>query len=136
VKITYFFSAVFIGQSSVRVLDLTREAPPYRKYVEEAIREGLQESPWEQVQGQVVLGSKNLQANVQRFLKGVGREHSGLKQLRRREWKDAVEIVSELKAECWGKYRDRRGDWGRGLAPVAGPPAWWAVVGWEKGREI
>jgi REP-associated tyrosine transposase len=103
---------------------LRRQASPsrreaktaYRSYVEEAIREGIAESPWEKVQAQLVLGGKSLKDKVQRLLKQGGCAHPGMKKLQGRQFSAVMEVVCELKGEPWGEYRDRRGDWGRDLA--------------------
>jgi chromosomal replication initiation ATPase DnaA len=87
----------------------------YRAYVEEAIREGIEESPWEQVQGQLILGGATLKNKAQRFLRGDRREQRAIGQLQRRQVSEIIEVVSQLKGEAWKEYRDRRGDEGRDL---------------------
>ena len=42
----------------------------YRAYVEQAIREGMPESPWEQLQEQVVLGGKAFLEKLRGYVKG------------------------------------------------------------------
>ena len=89
----------------------------YRAYVEEAIREGLEESPWERVEAQLVLGGAALKDKARSLLGGSSaRERSGLRELRRREFGAVIAVVSQLKREAWEDFRDRYGDWGRDLA--------------------
>jgi putative transposase len=88
----------------------------YRAYVEEAIRDGIEESPWQQVEAQLVLGGVSLKEKVKGLLKGEAREQSGMRQWKRREFAEVIEVVSRLKEEAWTDYRDRHGDWGRDLA--------------------
>jgi REP-associated tyrosine transposase len=88
----------------------------YRAYVEEAIREGLEESPWERVEAQLVLGGAALKQKARSLLRGSGRERSGVRQLRRREFGAVMAVVSQLKGEAWEDFRDRYADWGRDLA--------------------
>jgi len=88
----------------------------YRTYVEEAIREGLEESPWERVEAQLFLGGARLKAKVQKFVQGNVREQPARRALRRREFRAVIAAVSEIKGEAWEDYRDRYGDWGRDLA--------------------
>src|SRR5436190_17621615 len=52
----------------------------YRDYVEEAMREGLEASPWEQLVGRVVLGSQEFVARMQRVVSGNGREQPQFKE--------------------------------------------------------
>jgi REP element-mobilizing transposase RayT len=89
----------------------------YRQYVERAVLEGAEESPWEQVQGQTVLGDPAYVGQMQEALRGDGKEQAGLKQLQRRpRWEEVIRVVEELKGERWEEFRDRRGDWGRDVA--------------------
>ena len=46
----------------------------YRKYTEQALREGLEESPWEQLHGQVILGAGRFLAQMRAALAGNARE--------------------------------------------------------------
>jgi len=88
----------------------------YREWVEAAVRDGIAESPWEQVEGQLLLGGATLREKAHRLLKGNGREQSGVKELERREFGDVIKVVERIKGEDWAGFRDRHGDWGRDLA--------------------
>lgn len=89
----------------------------YRAYVEEAIRDGMVESPFEKVEEQIVLGGAELLEKARRLLgRARRREQPAAGRLQRREFHDAVSVVSALKREPWEKFRDRHGDWGRDLA--------------------
>jgi putative transposase len=89
----------------------------YRQYVEKAVLEGAEESPWAQVHGQAVLGDQEFVAQLQAELRGDSREQAGLKQLKKRSsWTEVVRVVEEMKGEPWETFRDRRGDWARDVA--------------------
>jgi REP element-mobilizing transposase RayT len=86
----------------------------YREYVEEAVREGLAESPWEKLEGRVVLGGREFVERVRGALKGNAKEQPGLRQLRRVcGIGKVIEFVERTKGEKWEAFRDRHGDWGR-----------------------
>jgi putative transposase len=94
-----------------------KAAESYRRYVEEALRDGLQESPLEEVEAQLVLGGAALLSRVRGLLGGERRrEQPGARSLGRRDFAGVVAVVSQLKGEAWENFRDRYGDWGRDLA--------------------
>jgi len=85
----------------------------YRQYVEEALREGAT-APWEQLQGQVILGDRQFVERLEEDLQGNRREQPSLRQLSwRPSWEEVVAQVEQLKGEKWEDFRDRQGDWGR-----------------------
>jgi len=93
----------------------------YREYVESAVRQGLAESPWEGLVGQVVLGGAEFVQGLQGLLKGNEKEQPGLRRLRERPgWEQVVRAVEKVKGERWEVFRDRQGDWGRDLALYLG----------------
>ena len=93
----------------------------YRQYVEEAVREGLKESPWEELKGQMFLGSQQKWEKLRKTIKPGGREQPQWQDLRHRPGFAAViAVVEVLKDEKWRDFRDRRGDWGRELALYLG----------------
>jgi hypothetical protein len=86
----------------------------YREFVEEALREGLRESPWERVEGQVLLGGVEFMKRMRALLRGDEKEQPSLRQLRARpSMQQAVAAVEAVKKEKWEQWRDRHGDWGR-----------------------
>ena len=88
----------------------------YQRYVEEAVREGLPESPWERLVGGMVLGGPAFVRQVRRWIRGNAREQPALRPLSDRpRFEQAVAVVAALKRERWEKFRDRHGDWGRDL---------------------
>lgn len=94
-----------------------KAAQSYRRYVEEAICEGLMESPLEEVEAQLILGGVALRAQVRRLVGGKRRrEQPSARALGRRDFQEVVAAVSSLKGESWESFRDRHGDWGRDLA--------------------
>lgn len=93
----------------------------YRDYVESAVRQGMPESPWEKLTGQVVLGGAEF---VQRLRRGLESQQPAQPALRRLAvrptWAAAVAAVERLKGERWADFRDRYGDWGRDLVLYLG----------------
>ena len=86
----------------------------YREYVEETVREGLAESPWEKLEGRVVLGGREFVERVRGMLKGDRKEQPGLRELQRAcRIEKVIEFVERAKGEKWVGFRDRHGDWGR-----------------------
>jgi hypothetical protein len=70
----------------------------YREYVDSGVLEGLSESPWARVSGQVVLGDEEFLERVQPLLKGDSREQVGVESLRRQPKKRWV--VGCVSASC------------------------------------
>jgi REP element-mobilizing transposase RayT len=86
----------------------------YRQFVEDAVREGLPSSPWERLEGRVVLGGAEFVARMRKLVRGDEKEQSAVRQLRLRPtFRQVVASVETLKAEKWEQWRDRYGDWGR-----------------------
>lgn len=93
----------------------------YGKYVESAIREGLKESPWEHLEGQMILGSTRFVQEIRSCVRGVMREQPQRRALAQRpKWVQVVKVAETMKAEKWADFRDRHGDWGRELALYLG----------------
>ena len=93
----------------------------YAQYVEQAVRERLPASPWEQVHAQLVLGGKQFLDKVRKAVAGSAREQPQQRALKRRpRWEKVLQTVQELKQEKWAAFRDRHGDWGRDLALYLG----------------
>ena len=93
----------------------------YQQYVEEAIREGMQTSPWEHVQAQLVLGGCEFLEKIRRKVGGCHREQPQRRALkRRRSWKEVLTAVEGLCGEKWEALRDRHGHWARELALYLG----------------
>ncbi|MBZ5536045.1 MAG: transposase [Acidobacteriia bacterium] len=98
----------------------------YQQYVEQALRDGHPESPWERLQGQVLLGTQAFVEHMREGLRGDRREQPGVRMLEGgASWEQIVAAVEEVKQESWSQFRDRHGDWGRDLA------LWLA---WKQGR--
>ena len=98
----------------------TREQA-YARYVEEVIREGLSESPWERLSEQVALGSAKFIKSLRKYWQGDERESPELRRLKGLPtWEEAVAAVEKVRGEKWSDFRDRYGDWGRDLALYLG----------------
>jgi putative transposase len=87
----------------------------YRKTVEDRIRQGVEESPWEQVKLGMVLGTAAFAKTVGAHLKS-GREMPEKRGLRKtRGFEDVVAVVELLTGEKWGTFCERHGDKRRDL---------------------
>lgn len=87
----------------------------YRRYVEEAIRSGHEESPLEGVKAGFVLGGEAFLEEVRSRIRGDAREQPGLKEIAQPlQFEDIVRVVNKQKGENWEHYAARRGDWGFG----------------------
>ncbi len=93
----------------------------YEQYVEEAVREGVVDSPWERLAGQVLLGGAEFVRRMRRRARGDVREQPSLKQLRERPGlEQIIGAVERIKGEKWEAFRDRHGDWGRDMVLYLG----------------
>ena len=106
-----------------RVLSLAGGRAPaesrqhYRKFTEEAVREGLPESPWEHLIGQVALGTRQWWQKLRSGLSGAAREQPQWKAVRpRASWDSVVKEVVRARGLPWDQFKGKRGDWGRDLA--------------------
>jgi putative transposase len=89
----------------------------YQAHVENAVREGLPESPWERLVGGLLLGRADFVRQMQTSLLGDRREQPSLRQLESRpSFTDVVVVVEQMAGEPWSEFRDRHGHWGRDLA--------------------
>ncbi|MBZ5538198.1 MAG: transposase [Acidobacteriia bacterium] len=86
----------------------------YQQFVEAAAREGLQQTPWRQLQAQVALGDDAFIQGLEKHLER--REPQAARVLRRRpDFETVVGIVEGMRAESWEQFSNRHGDWGREL---------------------
>ena len=94
----------------------------YRKYVEQAAREGLESSPWEALREQVVLGGESFLAQLRQAVRGDEREQGAVRRLgaQRPRIEEVLTQVERVKKESWGTFRDRHGDSGRELVLYLG----------------
>ena len=94
----------------------------YREYVEAAVREGLEESPWEHLQEQVVLGGEAFLQSLRQIVKGDAREQRGARRLAagRGDLAGIIARVEKVKGQKWEAFRDRYGDSGRELVLYLG----------------
>jgi putative transposase len=93
----------------------------YRGYVEEAGREGLEESPWENLTSQLILGGKEFVDEVRGAVRGRRRECPQVQGLvERPDFSRVMSVVEEVKGESWEEFVNQHGDWGRDLALYLG----------------
>ncbi|MHC1763657.1 MAG: hypothetical protein AB9869_05025 [Verrucomicrobiia bacterium] len=87
------------------------------------MREGLEQSPWEGLKEQVVLGGEAFLERVRRSVNGDAREQRGAKRLgaRRASLAQVIARVEQAKGEPWERFRDRYGDTGAGSGVVLEP---------------
>ena len=101
-----------------------RPATQRRRYRQEAeARSGGRdvESPWDSLEGGILLGAKDWVDEMRRVVKGDAKEQGGLRRLQPRpEWEQVVEAVEAVKGERWESFRDRIGDWGRDMVLLLG----------------
>jgi len=96
----------------------------YRRYVEEAIRQGLPASPWEELRDRTLLGGVGFARRLAQGI-GVGRgEKGGPARLGRPTVVEIIGVVEAVKGEKWESFRDRHGDWGRDLVFYVGRKDW------------
>jgi REP element-mobilizing transposase RayT len=89
----------------------------YREYVESALREGLEKSPWEELKDQVVLGGATFLEEIRAQVTGNPLEQRGVRGLARSRPKleEIIANVEKVKGRPWAEIRDRYGDDGRDL---------------------
>ena len=87
----------------------------YQEYVEGALREGLKQAPWKELQARVVLGSVEFLQQVESRLDRVGGGAEPNKWRKGRPFEDIVGLVEQAKGERWDQFCNRYGDWGRNL---------------------
>jgi putative transposase len=94
----------------------------YRDYVETAAREGLEKSPWESVQEQVVLGGADFLRGLKKHIIGDGQEQRGARRLvaERPALAAVIAAVEQVKGRKWAEFRDEYGDTGRDMALYLG----------------
>lgn len=88
----------------------------YRSYVEAPLQGGRLESPWTNLQAQLVLGSPVFVDRIRGLADGNRREQPSLRLLTPApSWEQIVGVVEALRHESWIQFWDRHGDWGRDL---------------------
>ena len=93
----------------------------YQRYVEEAVREGLAESPWEKVKAQLWLGSQQGWEKIRAAARGHHREQPQTRRLvGRPSFSQVMRVVEELKGQKWEQFENGHADWGRDLGLYLG----------------
>ncbi len=90
--------------------------------MERAAREGLEKSPWESVQEQVVLGGPEFLAGLRKQIAGDEQEQRGARRLmsERPELGTVIAAVEKVKGRPWPEFRDEYGDTGRDMVLYLG----------------
>jgi putative transposase len=98
----------------------SRGVAQYRRYVEEAVRGGWLESPWQNLVGGFVLGGKDLLGKVRKQAKADPREQPGWKEIKRQVGlPEIVAAVRRLRGQTRKDKSARHGDWGRPMVLMA-----------------
>jgi putative transposase len=94
----------------------------YRDYVETAVREGLEKSPWESVREQVALGGAEFLRGLRKHVIGNGQKRRGARRsmAERPAFAAVVAAVERVKGRKWAEFRDEYGDTGRDMALYLG----------------
>jgi REP element-mobilizing transposase RayT len=96
----------------------------YRGYVESAIREGLDESPWEKLRMQMVLGSAQFARKLSAALGSTRQASKPRNGLARPTVEEIISAVENVKGHEWKTFRDLQGDWGRDTVFYIGRKDW------------
>jgi len=86
----------------------------YRRYIQEHVTRGAEPAGFEDLRGQLALGSVEFKEKVKRWVGKVSKE-----QPLRRRLESAVRIativkmVEDERGESWAEFANRHGDWGR-----------------------
>lgn len=92
----------------------------YRKALEEVLREGRPEEPWERAVGGAVLGSAKFIEQMRQALGKPNREVPGSRQiLERRKFWEWCALMEEIRGEKWEQIAQRHGDPARDLVLLA-----------------
>ena len=87
----------------------------YREFIEDRIRQGVEEDIMSKVKWGLVLGGERFARKVRGKVM-INRESLGRSELRKRmSFEDVLREVERLKGEKWETFRDRHGYWGRDL---------------------
>jgi hypothetical protein len=94
----------------------------YREYVEQAVREGLPPSPWEQLRERGVLAGEGFFESLREQIRGDTREDGSVRRpaTARPTLAEVIGGVERLKGEPWEAFQDRHGDSGRDLVLYLG----------------
>jgi len=93
------------------------EKTSYRRWVEDYLRQGVEETTATRLTAAVAMGSVEFLDRWRSLAKGDGTEQHDLRRWRRLlPFERVVQAVESAKGETWDRFCDRRGDWGRDLA--------------------
>ena len=89
----------------------------YRKYVENQVREGLPEKPWEAIRDQILLGGARFAAEVKKHAAKTGQAAKpGQWSGQLVSWEEVTACVEKARAGRWEDFKDKHGDRGRDQA--------------------
>jgi len=89
----------------------------YRGYLEEYLRQGVEEGAFAQITAAVAIGgSAFIEGLRKRVPKRAGGETNARAWRRLLPFEEVVKALEAVKGEPWAAFADRHGDWGRDLA--------------------
>jgi hypothetical protein len=89
----------------------------YRRYVEEGLRQGVEEGFWQKAKAGMALGGEAFYEQLRGWVHGDRREQPQLRGWERwADWDEVVRALEALRGEKWERFRDLQTDWGRDLA--------------------
>jgi REP element-mobilizing transposase RayT len=96
--------------------DPARQKQNYRRYVEDQIRQGRMNSPWEELKDQIFLGAVDFIDDLKKSARcALGREKTPGWLRERVSFETVIQAVERIKGEPWNVFKDRHGDGGAAL---------------------
>jgi hypothetical protein len=93
----------------------------YREWIEDYIRQGIEEKTFSKISTAVAIGSVEFIAKIRKSVlkdKGVNTNERAWRRLL--PFTDVIAAVEKVKGEPWNDFVNRHGDWGRDLALYVG----------------
>lgn len=91
-------------------------ARAYRAFIEDYVRQGQEESLWDQLQAGMALGGAAFMARTRGLVKGNRREQPHVHRWDKPvAFESVIQAAERVKKESWTLFRDRHGDPGLGL---------------------
>ena len=93
----------------------------YREWIEDYVKQGVEESAFAKISTAVAVGSAGFIANLRkRVLKQTGANTNERDWRRLLPFPDVIAAVEKIRDEPWDAFANRYGDWGRDLALYVG----------------
>lgn len=96
--------------------DPARQKQNYRRYVEDQLRQGRMNSPWEDLKDQIFLGAVDFVDDLKQSARSaLGRQKTPGWLRERVPFETVIQAVEQIKGEPWDAFKDRHGDGGAAL---------------------